>query len=155
MGGIGSGRKPRPNHLKALEGVRESRLNRDEPIPGEQAVVPPVELPEDALAVWRRLAPDLIAKRVMTAWDVDLFGAFCCEVALYHRAWAEVEANGTNIDRPRSGPVVSPAFRVAQSCLDAARSLAASYGLTPADRARLKIEPNSSDLNSLAARFIR
>jgi P27 family predicted phage terminase small subunit len=78
----------------------------------------------------------MIVKKVLTAWDVDLFAAFCTTAAMYHRAWAEVESNGTHVDRPCSGPVVSPAFRVAQACLEQARSLAASYGLTPADRGR-------------------
>ncbi len=154
MGGVGSGRRARPTHLKALEGVGESRLNRDEPVPSEAPIRPPSALPTDAQAIWDRLAPDLIARRVLTAWDVDLFAAFCRELSLYYRAAAEVESNGAHVERPRSGPVPSPAFRVMQACLDSVRSLAASFGLTPADRARLSIEPATGGQTVGAARLL-
>ena len=64
---------PRPNHLKTIDGQREDRLNRDEPIPEQGGVVRPVELEADARAIWNRLAPDLIEKRVLTSWGVDAF----------------------------------------------------------------------------------
>jgi hypothetical protein len=44
------GPTPRPNHLKILDGVDEYRINRNEPIPSEGGVFPPVELPPDARA---------------------------------------------------------------------------------------------------------
>ena len=50
------GPTPRPTHLRALEGAPEHRLNRDEPIPGEGVIVPPVQLSADAQAIWDRLA---------------------------------------------------------------------------------------------------
>ena len=36
----------RPNHLKILSGTREDRINRNEPLPAESAIVPPVQLSE-------------------------------------------------------------------------------------------------------------
>ncbi len=33
-----------------------------------------------ARKVWDGLAPNLVERRVLTAWDVDLFGAFCAVV---------------------------------------------------------------------------
>ena len=62
MGSRSSGRRPRSTHIRALEGVAETRLNRDEPIPGDGLIIPPVELSADAQAVWNRLAPDLTRK---------------------------------------------------------------------------------------------
>lgn len=143
MGSRSSGRRPRPTHLKALEGVRESRLNRDEPIPTEGAVVPPVELESAARAVWDRLAPDLIARRVLTAWDVDSFAVYCRSVALFNRAAAEVEAEGASTERPYTGVVPSPAFRVMVAMQKTLTAIGSRFGLSPADRATLKINHNA------------
>ena len=140
MGTRGSGRKPRPNHLKALEGCRESRINREEPVPSEGAIVPPVELPEDAQAVWDRLAPDLIARRALTAWDVDSFAVYCRSVALFNRAAAEVEAEGASTERKYRGLVPSPAFRVMIAAQKTMTSIGSRFGLSPADRATLRID---------------
>lgn len=142
MGGRGSGAKPRSNHLKALEGVREDRLNRDEPVPGDGSLRPPVELPEDAQAVWNRLAPDLINKRVLTAWDVDAFAAYCRANALFNAAATEVERDGAATERPYKGMVASPAFRAMVAAEKMMSSLGSRFGLTPGDRAQLKVNDN-------------
>jgi phage terminase small subunit len=76
-------RPPKPTHLKILAGEREDRINRNEPTPARAPIVPPVELSDGARAVWDRLAPDLIAKHILTAWDLDMFGVFCDAVATY------------------------------------------------------------------------
>ena len=63
----------RPNHLKVLAGVREDRINRNEPTPTESSVAPAMPLCAGAQQVWSRLAPDLIDKGCLTPWDVDAF----------------------------------------------------------------------------------
>lgn len=140
MGVRGSGRKPRPNHLKALEGSRESRINREEPIPQEGVIVPPVELEPAAREIWDRLAPDLIARRVLTAWDVDGFSAYCRAVALFNRNAAVVEAEGASTDRPYKGSVASPAFRAMVAAEKMMTSIGSRFGLSPADRARIQVD---------------
>ena len=153
MGSRSSGRRPRSNHLRALEGVRESRLNRDEPIPGEAAIVPPVALQADAQAVWNRLAPDMIARRVLTAWDVDSFAVYCRTVTLFNRAAALVEAEGASVERKYQGVVPSPAFRVMVAMQKTMSSLGSRFGLTPADRASLRID-HSGGPKSGAERYL-
>ncbi|MGH3969933.1 MAG: phage terminase small subunit P27 family [Mycobacterium sp.] len=149
------GPTPRPTHLRALEGVKEYRLNRDEPIPSEGQVVPPVQLPADAQAVWDRLAPDLIAKRVLSTWDVDAFSAFCHSVALYNRAAAEVERSGLSANGSvKNTKVVSPAFRVMQMAADMMRSIGSRFGLTPGDRAVLKVDGGGITSKSGPERFL-
>jgi P27 family predicted phage terminase small subunit len=126
--------------LKALEGVKEYRLNRNEPIPTEGGVVPPVKLPPEAQAVWDRLAPDMAARRVLTSWDVDLFSVFCRSVALFNRAAAEVQQSGLFVDGSVKGTKVPhPALRVMASMSRTMTAIGSSFGLTPADRARLEV----------------
>jgi phage terminase small subunit len=78
------GRTNGPNHLKILAGVREDRINRGEPIPDDRTIPPTVPLSLGAQKVWDELAPDLIAKRVLTAWDTQMFAVFCDAAATYN-----------------------------------------------------------------------
>lgn len=130
----------RPNHLKALDGTRESRINREEPQPGDDVIAPPVQLSDDAQAVWDRLAPDLIAKKVLTAWDVDMFAEFCRATAVYNRAASEVESLPLTAPGAAGGVTVQPAFRVMQAASAMMRSTGQRFGLTPGDRAALKVD---------------
>jgi P27 family predicted phage terminase small subunit len=136
-------RKPRPTHLRALEGVREDRLNRDEPIPERGEVVPPVKLPPAAQAVWDRLAPDLITQRVLTPWDVDAFAAYCAAVALWKTASAEVLGEaGSPTSREGSH---WPALRLMTEAQRIMHQFGAKFGLTPADRVALGRAADSGD----------
>lgn len=115
--------------------------------------MPPVELPADAQAVWNRLAPDLIARRVLTAWDVDMFSVYCRVVALFNRA-ADQAANAPfEVPGSHGGTVLNPIFRALTLLAAEMRSLGAQFGLTPADRAQLKLEPNLGP-KSVAERFL-
>lgn len=134
------GPSSRPSHLKALEGAWEGRINRDEAIPEALPISSPVTLPADAQAVWDRLAPDMIAKKVLTAWDVDAFAEFCRSVALYNRAAVEVEAAPIMVDGSHGGNVVNPAIRAMQIAHQMMRATGQRFGLTPGDRAALKVE---------------
>lgn len=136
------GPTPRPTHLRALEGVEESRLNRDEPSPGEGVIVPPVKLAKDAQAIWNRLAPDLIDKKVLTCWDVDEFANGCRIQALLNDALTEAE--GVPLVSPGSNEnlVMNPAIRVVTTLEAALRSIWSRFGLTPGDRAQLKVNDN-------------
>lgn len=133
-------RTPRSTHLKALDGVREDRLNRAEAIPEESAIIPPSPLPAEAQSVWDRLAPDMIAKRVLTSWDVDAFAEFCRSVALYNRAAAEVERVDLVAEGYNGNPVVNPAIRVMKTAHEMMRATGQRFGLTPGDRAALRVD---------------
>ena len=143
----------RPAHLKALDGCREDRINRDEPTPAAGAVVCPVDLPEDARSVWERLAPDLIDKRVMTAWDVDTFAVFCRATAMHNRAAIEVESGPLMVDGSHGGRVVNSAIRAQQMYADMMRTSGQRFGLTPGDRAALKVDDDGGR-KSIAAAYI-
>lgn len=141
MGGVGSGgQNRRPSHLKAIEGVREDRLNRDEPIPSAGVVVPPVGLPADAQAIWDRLSPDLIAKKVLTSWDVDEFANGCRTQALLNKALSDAESSPLVVAGSNDNLVLNPAIRAVTSLESTLRSIWSRFGLTPGDRASLKVD---------------
>ena len=149
----GKGRTPKPTHLKILEGVKPSRCNFDEPVPSDLPVRPPVKLPADAQAVWNRLAPDMIKQRTLTHLDVDMFSVFCRSTALFNRAAAEVEKGGLFAKGSTGNEIVHPALRVMVMMADSMRSVGQRFGLTPGDRATLRIEPNSAS-KSTAQRLL-
>ncbi len=115
--------------------------------------MPPVKLEPAAQAVWDRLAPDLIAKRVLTAWDVDSFSVYCRCVVLFNRAVAEVESEGAATERRYKGLVPSPAFRAMVAMQKTVSALGAKFGLSPADRATLRID-DSGPRSGGASRFL-
>jgi P27 family predicted phage terminase small subunit len=149
MGGRGSGgNNRRPNHLKVLEGAEEARINRHEPIPAAvDSLAPPVKLSDSEQAVWDRLVPDLVAKKVMTAWDSDAFVSVCRAVALREECWRRMHDPadpdyGLTAQGSAGGVIPNPLFRILARCNDDLARFGSRFGLTPADRAALKIEPD-------------
>ncbi|MCG5220279.1 P27 family phage terminase small subunit [Streptosporangium sp. KLBMP 9127] len=114
-----------------MHGDRKDRINTTEPVPAAGDVVPPFELSDLGQAVWDRLAPDRIARGVLTAWDVDAFALFCesvavtqSKVAAAHQPW-----------EPKPG-TASPLSEL-RAAIAMVASLGSRFGWTPADRAKL------------------
>lgn len=133
------GTKPAPNHIKLVQGTEERYLNRNEPVPSDRAdIVPPKDLPEEAAAVWKRLAPDLVDKHVLTAWDVDQFAAYCVAVAQYNEC-RERMGDQYVVEGSMGQMVKSPYWTQMNEALQQMLRLSSRFGLTPADRAGLTI----------------
>lgn len=149
------GPKGKPTSLRVLDGDREDRINRDEPTPGQGDVVPPawlVELDDEspgdretALDIWRRLAPDLERKGVLTPWDVDQFAVFVDAVVRHREATRSVQTHGILIEGQKGNEVRNPAIQVARDYADLMTRVGGRFGLTPSDRADLKIEREAPD----------
>ena len=148
------GPKGAPTSLRILNGDREDRINRDEPLPGQGDVFPPewiVELDEQtagehetALGVWNRLAPDLTRKGVLTPWDVDQLAVFCDAVVRHREATRQVQSHGILIEGQKGNEVRNPAIQVARDYADLMVKVGSRFGLTPGDRADLTIEREAS-----------
>jgi P27 family predicted phage terminase small subunit len=132
------GPKPAPNHLKVLQGAKESRLNREEPIPSDVApVVAPPSISEGGRVVWDRLAPDLIDKKMLTPWDVDTFTVFCEAVATYHDCREMMGRQYTALGAA-GGVIKSPYWQIMRDCSAVMAQFSSRFGMTPGDRASLK-----------------
>src|SRR5262249_19886823 len=136
------GRPSRPNHLKLLAGEREDRINRNEPLPSESTITPPVQLTEGAQRVWDRLAPDLQDKGCLKAWDVDLFAVFCESAAIFYdcreRLGTEFITEGST-----KNTVPSPLWRVMRDAAEIMTRIGGRFGLNPSDRAGIDVEDNT------------
>lgn len=133
------GPKPASTHLKLLRGDDERYVNRDEPVPSDEIEIrPPDGLSEEALEVWDELAPDMIDKKVLTSWDVYTFAVFCNAVATYRENAALMGKNYTA--RGAAGGVIkSPHWQIMRDCADTMAKYSSRFGLTPGDRADLKV----------------
>jgi P27 family predicted phage terminase small subunit len=138
-----SGRKPKPSHLKAVQGNAGKRaVNHDEPQGTELTDVPPAPdwLDETGQAAWRQLAPWLISSKIMTASDLHVFESYCDAYATWRLAVTDIAVNGLVLESPATGaPVKNPALTAKNEAHRQMTVAGSALGLTPADRARLAV----------------
>lgn len=142
------GPAPKPTNVRKLHGDRKDRINTDEPVPSALEADPPEWLVGEALEVWHRLADDLTARGVLTAWDTEAFGCWCDAVVRRRRAAAALASEGEVIETPvfnKNGdqtgtrPAKNPWTLVLNEADAQLQRYGARFGLTPSDRAQLKI----------------
>jgi P27 family predicted phage terminase small subunit len=125
------GPKSVPTALTVVPDKRRAR----EPKPRAGTIKPPTGLSRGALEVWRRKAPDMIAKGVLTTWDVDAFAEYCEAVEFARAARLKLVKEGTTIVGARGGaPVKNPAFQIWRDALATELQLGTRFGMTPSDR---------------------
>jgi P27 family predicted phage terminase small subunit len=132
------GRRPKPTRLKVLTGNPGKRpLNECEPRP--EPVIPecPPELSEVARREWNRLAPELVALRIITNLDRAALAAYCNAYALWAEATEAVQKYGTMIKSPSGFPVQSPYVAIANRQTDILIRIGSEFGFTPASRSRI------------------
>lgn len=143
----------KPTALRVLHGDRKDRINTDEPQPDAGDVAPPDWLGDAALEVWDAYAPELEAKRVLTPWDVEAFANWCDAVARRRDAAEHVDDEGAVVEMPvfnKNGDQTGTRrgknpWLLALDAADAqVQRYGARFGLTPSDRASLKI-PNEGE----------
>lgn len=134
------GRPRKPTNLALLHGddkINPSRINRSEPVPSDAAIAPPFKLTQKGQEVWNRLAPDLVRKKVLTHWDVDLFAEFCEAVVILR-----VKRRHS---RQAPFPGQSSPMSEYRTAVGIVTSIGSRFGLTPADRAKITLGGGGSD----------
>ena len=130
------GRKPKPTALKKLEGNPGKRpLNDLEPLPQVTMLRCPNWLETEAKKEWRRLAPVLISAGILTSADAVPFAGYCQAYARWREAEEQVSRLGMvykekDTERVRPNPYIA----IARAAFAEVKSLAAEFGLTPANR---------------------
>ena len=137
------GPKPKPSALDKLDGgAGHRRKNRHEPTPDPSTGACPRYLAGNpsAQAIWRSLAPGRVKLGLLAEGDELAFAALCNEAAIYWRASRKLTGALTH-DTKANGVTKRPEIDIRRSALDGMTKLAAAFGMTPADRARLEIAP--------------
>lgn len=124
-----------PTALLAARGSWRAKERTDEPKPDVVTEAkPPKGLPAKARRIWKELAPRLVATKVLTVADLPSFARYCRLYVAWQEAMKLVEA------KPDRVSVL--ALRAVDDML---ARLEKSFGLTPADRAGLHVEAETTD----------
>lgn len=146
------GPAPAPTNLRLLHGEDKKnpgRVNRNEPKPADAVIKPPTWLSREARKVWRHLAPDLIAKKCLTAWDVEAFAGYCDAVVRRAEAAAHLSAEGEVVESPvfakSTGEITgyrmsrNPWAYAFKDADNQVQRWGARFGLTPSERGQIKL----------------
>jgi P27 family predicted phage terminase small subunit len=140
----------KPTSLALLHGdhkTNPSRVNRNEPKPSAREVIPPDDLSEEALAVWYRLADDLISVGVLTHWDIEAYAEYCESVVDLREARAALREQPMVI-----GARLNPWARARNEAHRRFLDGCGKFGLTPSDRANIRMDnkPTGDDSDLLS-----
>lgn len=143
------GRKPKPTHLKILEG-KQIDIPASEPIPEGNLELPPEWLSDEQKLAWTYAienAPYGLLKRL----DKSILTAWVVAEDLHRRAVTHVNTFGLVTKSPvkkemMQNPFLSIANRQAQIMMKAAAEL----GFTPSSRSRVSVSEESNEQNPFA-----
>lgn len=137
------GPKPEPAAVKIAKGNPGRRPVGADPVASDAAAVsvaPPAWLKKDALLVWKRLAPRLVALKLLTATDAETFARYCRNFARWLKMQKRLDAEGEIYEiETASGRVrrADPAFLIGDRLERQLVSAEAVFGLNPAERQRI------------------
>jgi P27 family predicted phage terminase small subunit len=135
------GRKPKPTHLKLVQGNPGKRALNDQEPPAPPAIPkPPSYLTKEAKREWRSLAPMLKAAGLLTNLDGNALGLLCSAIARSNEAERELAANGSIITTPSGIQRVSPWALIANKASKQVIALCVEFGMTPSARTRVKVD---------------
>jgi len=141
------GRKPKPTHLKVIEGNPGKRpLNENEPEPDKKGTTCPGWLDEDARTEWRRVYPQLRACRIMTSLDRAILADYCRAVSTMERAELNIQKYGDVIKTPSGYVQQAPHIGIYNKAADRMNRCCAELGMTPSSRSRISVSQDDGDL---------
>lgn len=132
------GRKPKPTHLKLLNGNPGNRpLPENEPKP-KVGTTCPTWLSDGAKKEWRRIYPELERLGLVTKVDRASLASYCQAVADLEEAVSAIAEHGTVIVTPSGYMQSSPYVTQKHKAMEMIRKFAAEFGMTPSARARVR-----------------
>lgn len=149
------GPKPKPTALKRHLGNPGKRtLNENEPLPPDVEVTAPSILRANARPFWDDMAPTLIAMKILTVVDAMAFARYCNLLVQYQALgdflldvkkgiWATTL--GVKNEKGKLVRVVElPQSRLYKQVQVQMLAIEREFGLTPAARSTLRVDPNVS-----------
>ena len=140
------GRKPKPTHLKILEG-KDSFIPSTEPVPVGDLESAPEWMSADQQTAWQYAIENspsgllkLLDKSVLTAWVIA--------EDLHRQAVQEVNRRGLIVKSPVKGePMQNPWLAIANRQAQLMMKAAAELGFTPSSRSRVSVTEGDNEQN--------
>lgn len=118
----------------------------------QTAPTPPAHLSRDGKAEWRRVAPILVERRILTFGDLGILESYATAIGLVREASRHLQTQGIVLENGKR----NPAAGILTAAQTAALRAASELGLTPVARSRAGMNGNPSsdddDDNPLAVR---
>lgn len=102
---------------------------------------PPAYLSKDAKAEWRKVAPVLVERGVLTVADMAALANYCIAVGMMVRLDRKLRIDGDVLPSGKRNPASTALMQAMQQMLRAAGEL----GLTPAARSRASMIADNDD----------
>ena len=142
------GRKPKPNHLKILDGNPGKTKIKEDPKPPEGMPEPPPHLDAYALEEWNRHAPGLNAMGMLSPVDSSTFGAYCMAYSRWRTAEEQIKlrvdkmgALAGLVEETKQGTMIKNALvTVARQSAEDMVKFGADFGLSAIARTRLAVD---------------
>jgi P27 family predicted phage terminase small subunit len=135
-----AGRRPKPTHLKLLQGNPGKRaLNPNEPKPDLEMPTVPEHLSDAAKAEWTRMGEQLHRLGLLTSIDRPAFAAYCVIYARWVEAEEALKKSGPVVRSPSGYPMLSPFYTIANQSLSQMRTYLTEFGMTPSSRSRTSV----------------
>tara|TARA_R100000808_G_scaffold502_2_gene2586 strand:- start:32583 stop:33074 length:492 start_codon:yes stop_codon:yes gene_type:complete len=139
----GAGRPRKPTSIVKLEGGRQVKKPKNEPLPLVTYKRPPGNLNTKAKEKWEELGPKLYKLGLLTELDLDSFEALCITYA----KWKEAEEKATVgvIQAPSGYVQINPMISVARGYFTQYKALLIEFGMSPAARTKIEAMPASGE----------
>lgn len=105
----------------------------------------PTWLPPTAQRLWKKLAPELSDKGLLTVADYDSFALLCDAYAQYRSASETISKEGATITTANGNIQKHPAVNIAKDAADRWGRMCREFGLTPASRSHVKTTKAGDD----------
>jgi P27 family predicted phage terminase small subunit len=143
----------KPTHLKLLRGNPGHQvLNKREPRPGLPAKPPPApeELTGYARQEWDRIIVELYRLKLVTTVDIHPLAAYCESYKRWKTAIRTLDEmaerdpvlRGQMVKTQSGGAAPNPIVQIADKAARDMVRFAGEFGLTPAARSRISVEPD-------------
>jgi P27 family predicted phage terminase small subunit len=141
------GRKPRPTHLRVLDGTKGKMPDHNQPKPSGDLFEPPADLIPQAIPFWNEAIADAprgllkkLDKRALAIWSTAAWA--------HADAAAKVARTATIVQSQRSGEVYQhPALSIMNRQALIMLRAAAEMGFTPSSRTRINVPPEGESDN--------
>jgi P27 family predicted phage terminase small subunit len=136
------GRKPKPAVVRRLAGNPGHRPVNDAaphlPAPTKMPR-PPHYLCDEAAGIWRRLGRLLLDAGLLTLVDLHALAMFCAAAARWIEAEKKLADTGMILESKQGGLYQNPYLSVANKAWEQMRKMLSEFGLSPAERSRLRV----------------
>lgn len=147
------GPRPTPTKLLKARGSWRAKKRKDDAAIESGAPAKPAWL-EAEESQWEQLVAELLPIGVITALDQTALALLCAALLDYLKARKTVEEEGITVISEKGAVYQHPAVGIANRAWERVMRACREFGLTPASRAGLKIEP-AKKVDDGKARFFK